>query len=135
MFNGFKHGKMDVNNIEINFVLSGQGLPLLLLHGYPQTHIIWRKVAPRLAQMFNVVASNLRGYGNSSKPAGQPDHSNYSKRTMAFDQVELMHKLGFEHFLLCGHDRGARVAHRLAVDYPERVEKLVVLDVAPTRAM
>jgi len=135
MFEGFRREKIGVNNVEINLVVGGNGPPLLLLHGYPQTHLIWHKVAPRLAQVFTVVASDLRGYGDSSKPAGLPDHSNYSKRTMALDQVGVMRKLGFDRFLLCGHDRGARVAHRLAVDQPERVEKLVVLDIAPTKAM
>ena len=115
--------------------MGGSGPPLLLLHGYPQTYLIWRSLAPRLAQTFTVVASDLRGYGASSKPPGLPDHSNYSKRTMALDQVEMMRRLGFERFLLCGHDRGGRVGHRLATDHPDRVEKLAVLDIAPTRAM
>ncbi|HEX4382202.1 MAG TPA: alpha/beta hydrolase [Myxococcales bacterium] len=103
---------------------------LLLLHGYPQSHAIWHKVAPRLAEKFNVVAADLRGYGDSSKSAA--DHS---KRAMAKDQVELMRALGHERFFLCGHDRGGRVSHRLAIDHPERVLKVAVLDIAPTLAM
>jgi haloacetate dehalogenase len=108
---------------------------LLLLHGYPQTHAIWHKVAQRLAERFNVVASDLRGYGDSGKPGTAADHSPYSKRTMAKDQVELMRALGHERFLLVGHDRGGRVAHRLAVDSPQAVRKVAVLDIAPTLAM
>ena len=108
---------------------------LLLLHGYPQTHAIWHRMAPRLAERFNVVASDLRGYGDSGKPATTPDHAPYSKRAMAADQVELMAALGHERFFLAGHDRGGRVAHRLCVDHPARVEKVAVLDIAPTLAM
>lgn len=135
MFEDFRREKIAIDDIEINLVVGGSGPPLLLLHGYPQTHIIWRMIAPRLAQFFTVIATDLRGYGDSSKPLGLPDHSNYSKRAMANDQVEMMRQLGFDSFLLCGHDRGGRVAHRLATDYPELVEKLVVLDIAPTKAM
>jgi len=135
MFEGFRRERIKVDEIEINLVTGGSGPPLLLLHGYPQTHLIWRKVAPRLAQTFTVVATDLRGYGDSSKPAGQPDHSDYAKRAMADDQVAVMQALGFERFALCGHDRGGRVGHRLAVDHPERVEKLAVLDISPTLAM
>ncbi|MGW8313512.1 MAG: alpha/beta fold hydrolase [Desulfuromonadales bacterium] len=135
MFENFIRKKIVCNEIEINLVLGGKGPPLLLLHGYPQTHVMWRLVAPRLARSFTVVATDLRGYGDSSKPAGLPDHSNYSKRAMAGDQVGVMRQLGFDSFFLCGHDRGGRVAHRLATDYPELVEKLVVLDIAPTKAM
>lgn len=135
MFEGFRYEKIKVGDIEINSVIGGSGPPLLLLHGYPQTHLIWRKIAPELAKNFTVIATDLRGYGDSSKPAGRSDHSNYSKRVMAFDQVEVMRHLGFDRFLLCGHDRGARVAHRLAVDYPGQVERLTLLDIAPTKAM
>ena len=135
MFEDFRREKIAIDDIEINLVVGGSGPPLLLLHGYPQTHIIWRMIATRLAQFFTVIATDLRGYGDSSKPVGLPDHSNYSKRAMANDQVEVMRQLGFDSFLLCGHDRGGRVAHRLAIDYPELVEKLVVLDIAPTKAM
>jgi len=108
---------------------------ILLLHGYPQTHAIWHRVAPRLAERWNVVASDLRGYGDSGKPPSTPDHAPYSKRAMAADQVELMRALGHERFLLVGHDRGGRVAHRLCVDHPDTVLKVAVLDIAPTLAM
>ena len=135
IFEGFRQQWIEVDDILINCVMGGSGPPLLLLHGYPQTHLIWRKVAHRLAQSFTVVATDLRGYGGSSKPAGLPDHSNYSKRAMAKDQIAIMRQLGFDRFFLCGHDRGGRVAHRLAVDHPEAVEKLILLDIAPTKAM
>src|SRR6185437_15582920 len=104
-------------------------------HGYPQTHAMWHKVAPQLAERYNVVASDLRGYGDSGKPATGAGHAPYSKRAMAQDQVELMAALGHDRFLLAGHDRGARVAHRLCVDHPARVAKVALLDIAPTLAM
>ena len=110
----------------------GSGPPLLLLHGSPQTHGMWHKIAPRLARDFNVVATDLRGYGKSSKPATTPDHEPYSKRAMARDQIEVMRQLGFERFFLAGHDRGGRCAYRMALDHPERVLKLAVLDIVPT---
>jgi haloacetate dehalogenase len=136
LFEGFKHHDFKLKNgIEIHGVVGGSGPPLLLLHGYPQTHAIWHKIAPRLAEQVTVVATDLRGYGRSSKPIGLPDHSNYSKREMAADQVEVMCQLGFEKFNLCGHDRGARVAHRLALDHPASVEQLAVLDISPTLTM
>src|SRR5713226_3879385 len=113
MFEGFARKRIRTSGAEIALVQGGSGSPLLLVHGYPQTHAIWHKVAPRLAQRFNVVASDLRGYGDSAKPPGSPGHENYTKREMAKDQVELMRGLGHERFLLVGHDRGARVAHRL----------------------
>jgi len=124
-----------VNGITINAVQAGSGPALLLMHGHPQTHAIWHKVGPTLARHFSVVASDLRGYGDSGKPAGLPDHSNYSKRQMASDQIELMRKLGFTTFSVVGHDRGGRVGARMALDFPEAVEKLVTLDIAPTLAM
>jgi haloacetate dehalogenase len=108
---------------------------VLLLHGYPQTHVIWHRVAPRLAERFNVVASDLRGYGDSGKPATTADHAPYSKRAMAADQVALMKALGFGRFHVCGHDRGGRVAHRMAMDHAQSVASLAVLDIAPTLAM
>ncbi len=111
------------------------GPPLLLLHGYPQTLAIWHRVAPALAERFTVVATDLRGYGDSSKPPGGERHAAYSKRTMAADQVAAMASLGFGEFLLAGHDRGGRVAHRLALDHPGRVRRLAVLDIVPTRDM
>ena len=135
LFPGFERKRVDTGGASVNAVCGGRGPPLLLLHGYPQTHCIWHRVAPLLAHKFTLVAADLRGYGDSSKPVGLPDHSNYSKRAMAQDQVELMRALGYERFFLVGHDRGGRVAHRLALDHPQRVEKLAVLDICPTRAM
>ncbi len=113
----------------------GSGPPLLMLHGYPQTSAMWRKVAPHLAQHFTVYCPDLRGYGRSHKPATAPDHSPYSKREMAADMHALMDHFGHARFDLVGHDRGGRVAHRLAMDAPERVRRLAVLDIAPTREM
>src|SRR5205823_13570272 len=110
----------------------GSGPPLLLLHGNPQTHVMWHKVAPRLARDFTVVASDLRGYGDSSKPPHTDDHAPYSKRAMARDQVEVMRQLGFDRFFVAGHDRGGRCAYRMALDHPQRVLKLAVLDIVPT---
>jgi haloacetate dehalogenase len=108
---------------------------LLLLHGYPQTHLMWHKVAPVLAERFTVVCPDLRGYGDSARPPSDPAHEVYCKRSNARDMVAVMRALGFERFLLAGHDRGGRVAHRLALDHPERLEKLAVLDIVPTRTL
>jgi haloacetate dehalogenase len=119
----------------IHLEYAGEGPPVLLLHGYPQTHVMWHKVAPQLARDYTVVCPDLRGYGDSSKPKGLPDHSNYSKRAMAQDMVEVMQALGHRSFHLVGHDRGARVAHRLARDHGARVKTLTVLDVSPTLKM
>ena len=137
LFPGFTSRLVPLDGIDIHAAIGPRraGPAILLLHGYPQTHAIWHKVAPRLAERFNVVASDLRGYGDSGKPATTADHAPYSKRTMARDQVDLMRALGHDRFLLVGHDRGGRVAHRLAVDHPEAVRKVVVLDIAPTLAM
>jgi haloacetate dehalogenase len=137
LFPGFRRALVRANGIDINAAVGPQrdAPALLLLHGYPQTHAIWHKVAPRLALRFNVVVTDLRGYGDSAKPPGGPTHEAYSKREMARDQAELMTALGHERFFLCGHDRGARVAHRLAVDHAARVAKIAVLDIAPTLAM
>ena len=121
--------------IEIACLVGGNGPALLLLHGFPQTKAIWHQVAPELAKNFTVVASDLRGYGASSKPHGKPDHSSYSKRSMAKDQHALMHALGHKQFFVLGHDRGGRVSHRLAMDFPQSVLKLMVLDISPTLAM
>ncbi|QWE09526.1 alpha/beta fold hydrolase [Polynucleobacter ibericus] len=121
--------------IEISYLIGGNGPPLLLLHGFPQTKAIWSQVAPELAKYFTVVAADLRGYGASSKPHGNADHSTYSKRSMAADQHALMKSLGFNQFFLLGHDRGGRVSHRLAIDFPESVLRLMVLDISPTLAM
>ena len=137
LFPGFRRELVRANGIDIHAVIGPKrdAPALLLLHGYPQTSAIWHKVAPRLAERYNVVATDLRGYGDSSKPPATANHTSYSKREMARDQVEAMAALGFGRFLLVGHDRGARVAHRLCVDHPDRVEKVVVLDIAPTLAM
>ena len=137
LFPGFRDERFALDGVEIHAVVgpARDGPALLLLHGYPQTHAIWHKMAPRLAQRFNVVAADLRGYGDSGKPATTADHAPYSKRVMAADQVALMRRLGHERFLLVGHDRGGRVAHRMAMDHSERVSKLAVLDIAPTLAM
>ncbi len=132
MFKGFKSQKIQTTGATINVVSGGQGSPLLLLHGNPETHVMWHKVAPRLATEFSVFAADLRGYGDSSKPEGGENHSNYSKRAMAMDQIELMSHFGFEKFAVVGHDRGGRVGHRMALDYPDRVTKLAVLDIVPT---
>ena len=122
-------------SIEISYLIGGNGPPLLLLHGFPQTKAIWSQVAPELAKHFTVVAADLRGYGASSKPHGKSDHSTYSKRSMAADQHALMKSLGFNQFFLLGHDRGGRVSHRLAMDFPESVLRLMVLDISPTLTM
>ena len=135
MFEGFEERKVTTTGAAINLVVGGSGPPLLLLHGYPQSHVMWHKVAPQLSQHFTVVAADLRGYGDSDKPAGDPEHFNYSKRAMARDQVEAMESLGFQTFYLAGHDRGARVSHRLTKDHPERVLKLATLDIIPTHRM
>ena len=121
-FPGFKSGKVATSGAEIHFVTVGSGPPLLLLHGYPQTHIMWRHVTPHLAKTHTVVAADLRGYGDSSKPAEGKNHEGYSKRAMAQDQLELMRSLGFAKFTVVAHDRGARVAHRMALDHPDAVE-------------
>jgi haloacetate dehalogenase len=131
-FPGFEDRRIETSGASINLVAGGSGPPLLLLHGYPQTHLMWRKLAPRLAAEFTVVAPDLRGYGDSSKPPAGPDNANYSKRSLAQDQVETMAALGFERFAVAGHDRGARVAHRLARDHPGRIERLALLDIVPT---
>ena len=131
-FPGFERRRVETSGANINLVTGGRGPPLLLLHGYPQTHLMWRKLAPRLATEFTVVVPDLRGYGDSSKPPSGPDSANYAKRALAQDQVETMQTLGFERFAVAGHDRGARVAHRLARDHPERIERLALLDIVPT---
>jgi haloacetate dehalogenase len=135
MFEGFAQQQLTTSGTTIRFVKGGDGPPLLLLHGYPQMHVMWHKIAPRLAQDFTVVAADLRGYGDSGKPPGDPQHLSYSKRVMAQDMVEVMQQLGYESFLLVGHDRGARVSHRLTKDHPQRVRRLALLDIIPTRTM
>jgi len=135
LFPGLALEHCRVNGVDICFRRGGQGAPMLLVHGFPQTHAIWHRVAPRLATRYSLVMPDLRGYGDSAKPPTTEDHASYSKRAMARDLVELMRSLGHDRFHLCGHDRGGRVAHRLALDHPEAVERLMVLDVAPTRTM
>ena len=132
MFDGFKISKIQTTGATINVVSGGQGPPVLLLHGSPQTHVMWHKLAPRLAREFTVVAADLRGYGDSSKPSDGENHSNYSKRNMAVDQIEVMNHFGFDKFAVVGHDRGGRVGHRMALDHSDRITKLAVLDIVPT---
>ena len=132
MFEGFEKARVQATDVEINLVHGGSGRSVLLLHGYPQTHVMWHKVAPAFAESFTVVAPDLRGYGDSAKPPSDGDHSVYSKRTTARDEV--MDELGFESFHVVGHDRGARVGHRMALDYPDRVMSLTSLDVVPSQA-
>jgi haloacetate dehalogenase len=135
MFDGFRESRIRSSGAEIYVRQGGSGPPLLLLHGYPQTHLMWHAVADRISSDFTLVVPDLRGYGRSSKPASRPDHAPYSKRAMGQDMAEVMLELGYEHFGLVGHDRGGRVAHRLALDHPERVKRVMVLDIAPTREM
>jgi haloacetate dehalogenase len=132
VFEGFTLTTIETDEVAIRLRHGGSGPPLLLLHGFPQTHAMWSKIAPRLAQHFHVVCPDLRGYGGSGKPDSSPNHEPYSKRAMARDQVEIMKKLGFEKFFVAGHDRGGRCAYRLALDSPAVVEKLAVLDIVPT---
>lgn len=135
MFPGFTKGQKEVNGVSITYRIGGSGPALLLLHGHPQTHVLWHRVAPILAKEFTVVAADLRGYGDSGKPEPGENSIAYSKREMARDQTELMRELGFERFKVLAHDRGARVAHRLGMDHADRVERMVFLDIAPTLAM
>jgi haloacetate dehalogenase len=127
----FAHRRIRTGEVAVNAAVGGDGPPLVLLHGYPQTHVAWHKVAPRLAERFTVVCPDLRGYGDSDKPPGDPGHQRYAKRTMARDVRELMGALGHDRFAVVGHDRGALVGHRLALDHPDAVTHLVVLDVLP----
>ncbi|MEP6561484.1 MAG: alpha/beta fold hydrolase, partial [Nakamurella sp.] len=136
LFPGFAHRSLPTDGgVEISFSTGGSGPPLLLLHGHPETRAIWHRVAPVLAQHFTLVLPDLRGYGDSSKPAGDDDHGNYAKRVMARDMLVLMGLLGFERFDVLAHDRGARVAHRLAMDRPAAVHRVAILDIAPTLTM
>ena len=132
LFEGFSLSMIELGEVTLRVRHGGGGPPLLLLHGHPQTHMMWHAVAPKLAQDFTVIAPDLRGYGESSKPETTPDHIPYSKRVMARDQVALMRHFGFDEFYVAGHDRGGRCAYRLALDHPERVRKLAVLDIIPT---
>jgi haloacetate dehalogenase len=131
MMEGFRRTEIKTSGATIVTVAGGSGPPLLLMHGNPFTHLSWHKFAPRLAQDFTVVATDLRGYGDSSKPPGGDDHSGYSFRNMALDQVEVMAALGFDRFMAAGHDRGARVLHRMCLDHPDKVERAAILDIIP----
>jgi haloacetate dehalogenase len=136
-FYGFEAGLHEVNGIQLFARVGGRpdGSPVLLLHGFPQSHVMWHRVAVRLASRHRLVLADLRGYGDSAKPPGGDDHAGYSKRTMAADLVALMESLGHERFQVVGHDRGGRVAHRMALDHPDRVERTCVIDIAPTLDM
>lgn len=132
MFKNFIRKKIKTSGATINLVTGGTGPAVLMLHGYPETHVMWHKVAPALARDYTVVCPDTRGYGDSSKPRGLPDHSNYSRRAMARDMADVMTRLGHRAFHVVGHDRGGRVAHRLARDHGKRVRSLAVLDISPT---
>src|SRR5215203_5138787 len=132
LFPGFTARRIQTSGAAIHTLVGGSGPPLVLIHGYPQTHVEWHKIAPRLAQKFTVVMTDLRGYGDSSKPAEGENHVNYSKRAMALDQVDVMRSMGFDRFAVVGHDRGARVTWRLAVEHPQAVTKAVVIDIVPS---
>ncbi len=134
MFAHFTAQKIPLTEVTLHTRIGGSGPPLLLLHGYPQTHVMWHKIAPNLAKHFTVVCPDMRGYGDSdAPPSSQPQHLTYAKRTVAADLVELMEKLGFANFMAAGHDRGGRVLHRLLLDHPHRVSRAAVLDIVPTR--
>jgi len=135
MFSGCRNFNINVGDYNIVGVTGGHGPALLLLHGYPQTHVMWHKVAPMLMQHHTIIAADLTGYGHSGKPESDDQHRPYSKRSMASDMLQVMTQLGHTQFYVAGHDRGGRVAHRLSVDHPEHVRKLAVLDIAPTREM
>lgn len=130
---GFETQRIRTSGADIHLESGGNGPPLLLLHGYPQTHLLWRKIAPALARDFTVICPDMRGYGDSSRPASDASHSPYSKRVMAQDMVEVMDALGFGQFSVAAHDRGARVSHRMALDHPDRVSRLILMDIVPTR--
>jgi len=130
---GFEYQQVDVDGVSISYAIGGSGSPLLLLHGYPENHLIWRDVAPGLAREHTIVLADLRGYGNSGKPAPDTAGLIYSKRSMARDQVWLMRQLGFWQFQVVSHDRGARVGHRLVLDHPDAVSRFAVMDIVPTR--
>ena len=134
-FAGFRRFRLECSGASINGLIGGAGPPVLLLQGWPQTHLEWRSVAPELARDYTVVATDLRGYGDSSKPADGERHAGYCKRAMALDQIEVMRRLGYERFALVGHDRGGRVAHRMALDHSHAVTKIAVLDIVPTHTL
>ncbi|MGB3295763.1 MAG: alpha/beta hydrolase [Phormidesmis sp.] len=132
IFPNFTCQKVQIANLTLHMCIGGSGPPLLLLHGYPQTHVMWHKVAPTLAQHFTVVCPDMRGYGDSDTPLSDPAHLTYAKRTVAQELVALMEHLGFDTFMAAGHDRGGRVLHRLLLDHPQRVSRAAVLDIVPT---
>lgn len=134
-FAGFEHQIVDVGEASLHVWTAGCGEPLLMLHGYPQTHMMWHRVAPKLAGKYRVIVPDLRGYGDSSCPEAGEDHSGYSKRAMGEDQFKLMEKLGYQSFFLVGHDRGARVCHQMLLDHPECIRRAVLLDILPTLEM
>jgi haloacetate dehalogenase len=134
-FPGFTTHRIRTSGTDIRCVVGGDGPPVLLLHGYPQTHVSWHRMAPSLARHYTVVCADLRGYGDSGKPPSDGEHAPYSKRAMSQDMIELMRDLGHPRFRLVGHDRGGRVAHRLCLDHPDAVTQLAVLDISPTRTM
>lgn len=132
LFEGFERNTVDTGEVTINYVTAGNGPPLLMLHGYPQTHSMWHRIAPALSRKFTVICADLRGYGDSGKPPSDESHIAYSKRQSRNDMVKLMDKLGFPKFNLVGHDRGARVAHRMCLDHADRIERVAILDIVPT---
>ena len=134
MFKNFKLKKSIVNGLKINYRIGGKGPAILLLHGYPQTHIMWRKIANQLSKHYTVICSDLRGYGDSDKPQSDDNHLTYSKEKMGSDQHKLMQKLGFKKYFLVGHDRGGRVAHRMAINY-KNITKVIFLDIIPTNTV
>ncbi|MBC8036164.1 MAG: alpha/beta hydrolase [Rhizobiales bacterium] len=131
MFDHFESSTVDSGETTIFIRRAGRGPPLLLLHGFPQTHLMWRGVAPLLTETFTVICADLRGYGASGKPASTPDHAPYAKRALALDMIRVMEKLGFPRFSIAGHDRGGRVAYRLALNHPAHVDRLALLDIIP----
>jgi haloacetate dehalogenase len=135
LIKGFERRRLPGEGVEIDALVGGNGPPLLLLHGYPQTRMIWKAMAPLLAERFTLVIPDLRGYGRSGKPEGDDAHERYSKRAMALDQIRTMRTLGHERFAVAGHDRGGRVAYRLALDHPDAVERIAVFDIVPTAEM
>jgi len=135
MLDDFTTAEIQTDETNIFVTTHGSGAPLLLLHGFPETYLMWRDIAPVLAEHFTVICADLRGYGQSGCPASKDDHAPYSKRAMAQDMVTVMERLGFPRFSVVGHDRGGRVAYRMALDHPDRVERLAVLDVLPTETV
>ncbi|HZU31225.1 MAG TPA: alpha/beta hydrolase, partial [Candidatus Angelobacter sp.] len=134
-FENFSREMIQTTGTKIHTLKKGSGPPLLLLHGYPQTHFIWHKIAERLSEKYTVVLTDLRGYGDSGKPEGGERHANYSFRAMAQDQIDVMRHLGYQKFYVAAHDRGARTAHRMCLDHPTAVRKVCFMDIVPTLRM